>query len=962
METLIFHTRDYSPPYDKACVYFTAHPEDHSTQFPQVKRDILLLQDCVIWSDSDTNRSADDRFLSELSYLNIQLIVIPVTRRLLEEPNRVVDAELPFALDHCIPVLPILMEPGLEPLYRPIFQDMQYLTTVSRDPTSVPYQERLERFLEDTLTSSKTAERVKQIFDAQIFLSYRKKDRAFAQELMQLIHKNQLLKAVGIWYDEFLIPGEGFNGGIRKALADSDLVVLTVTPNLINEDNFIRKQEYRWATVDFRKDVLPAQMEPTDREALLKIFTALSDPIDARCDDRLQQQLLLKLKDLLGKKERNPLHKYLLGIAYLHGIKTETDQSYGAGLIREAAQEGLLEAKEKLTRMYFHGHGVKRDFAQSNYWQKQVVEAYEALYRQNPDEETWKKYVWELIYLGDDLVQADSLGNADTAAEVFARAAELFRNHPEWMDKYPERYVYTLHELGLAYSRTDRNNDAILTLEKAAEAAEAVEEKSLLLRRYHALALCELGAILQAAGHGDRALAICQRSMQLAEQLLEEDDSTVALHLLARVSYQLANLENGYGHWKEAETNYKMALYLMGKVIDPIPETGELLFLAECLLSAGQHYEIRKKPQEALTLYNRSLDICRQLQEVCPTEQLHRRTLEAMETLQIQMNGSLGNKRPRFVKAADDLEAEDPKIEHRKIRAEAHHSWAKACSAGGNHEKSRACFGKVIGLYDTIRLDTGRPEDAAALCAARMDYAEALRVADRWEPMSEQLTAVIQAAREALEVQDLASLRRELARAHTYRGRFYQHLEGSFYEMALECFMEALPLWEQLAQETNHLHMRLFCAECKADIAICHMHFNKENATASALEYSTAAASEMESLLDSAEDSNALLCAKKCFESHAMVLNFSKNDQEALRYHLKVAQLLEKLEDFYESSQYRYECAQNQYLLGEVTTGKQRRQHLKKAQATMEELCRQFPFNSQYKQTLALITLVLKKS
>lgn len=50
--------------------------------------------------------------------------------------------------------------------------------------------------------------------DAYVFLSYRKKDRKHAKELMRLIHANRFCLDIAIWYDGFLAAGEDFNAAI----------------------------------------------------------------------------------------------------------------------------------------------------------------------------------------------------------------------------------------------------------------------------------------------------------------------------------------------------------------------------------------------------------------------------------------------------------------------------------------------------------------------------------------------------------------------------------------------------------------------------------------------------------------------------------------------------------------------------------------------------------------------------
>ena len=50
-----------------------------------------------------------------------------------------------------------------------------------------------------------SAEGTRHAFDAYIFLSYRKKDRRYANELMRLIHNNPECRDIAIWFDEFFL-------------------------------------------------------------------------------------------------------------------------------------------------------------------------------------------------------------------------------------------------------------------------------------------------------------------------------------------------------------------------------------------------------------------------------------------------------------------------------------------------------------------------------------------------------------------------------------------------------------------------------------------------------------------------------------------------------------------------------------------------------------------------------------
>ena len=82
-----------------------------------------------------------------------------------------------------------MVEKGLEQSFKSICGEKQLLDRTNDDPTSIPYKKKLEDYLSVVLIGAELSEKIRRAFDAYIFLSYRKKDRKVAQELMRTIHK-----------------------------------------------------------------------------------------------------------------------------------------------------------------------------------------------------------------------------------------------------------------------------------------------------------------------------------------------------------------------------------------------------------------------------------------------------------------------------------------------------------------------------------------------------------------------------------------------------------------------------------------------------------------------------------------------------------------------------------------------------------------------------------------------------
>ncbi len=376
MAKILCRTKGNSSPRDKRRVYFTCHPDDFEKYFDKVCEDIFASHDCAVYYTEDMNEAIEEKNL-ETDLESNNMFVISVTFKLLSTPNRAMDFDFPFAAGKHIPVLPIMMEPGLDVLYsrEDKFGEMQYLNPFSTDLTAISYKNKLKKYLDTVLLSDETAKRVRAAFDAYIFLSYRKKDRHLANQLMKMIHSNPEYRDVAIWFDEFLTPGESFRENINKILSDSKLFTLLVTPNLLEENNFVMREEYP-AAKESGIDILPAEMEKTDREALEAKYESIPECASTEDEISFRNRLLEEVAKLEIKENDTPEHNYLIGLAYLDGIDVEVNRERGFELITGAAENGLAEAMQKLYTMYREGSYVKLDYQKALYWAQKIVDYY----------------------------------------------------------------------------------------------------------------------------------------------------------------------------------------------------------------------------------------------------------------------------------------------------------------------------------------------------------------------------------------------------------------------------------------------------------------------------------------------------------------------------------------------------------------------------------------------------------
>ena len=282
-------------------------------------------------------------------------------------------------------------------------------------------------------------------FDAYVFLSYRKKDRRYAQQLMRLIHQNPFCRDIAIWYDEFLVPGEDFNGAIRKAMEKSELFALVVTPNLLENPNYIMITEYP-AARESGKPILPAILVPTDGKELAARYDAIPTPIDPTEEGTLPAALRHALADVIKPENDNePRHIFFIGLAYLGGIDVEVNYEFAVQLITRAAEAHLPEAIEKLEAVF------------------------RADYESAPTEIGGEKWFLALRVLGDFWYELRQLDQADKAYHEMLDAGQALdaAYHARW----------TQRDLSDSYSRLGKISRARGDLAEARAFYEQGEEQ-----------------------------------------------------------------------------------------------------------------------------------------------------------------------------------------------------------------------------------------------------------------------------------------------------------------------------------------------------------------------------------------------------------------------------------------------------------------------------------------------------
>ena len=544
MSNLLYKTRGMVNPKGKPRVYFTCCEDAFDVTFNKVCDDILSVSDCAIYYTENMNQPfATDELEMTLGLMN--LFVIPVTRNLLEKPNRAMDVDFSFALKNGIPVLPIVFESGLDGIYsrKDRFGELQYINPFSSDLTEIGYEEKLKKFLDSVLISDATSKRIRAEFDAYMFLSYRKKDRRYANELMRIIHSNRECRDIAVWYDEFLVPGESFNENITKMMSESKLFALLVTPNLleINDGvpNFVMGKEYP-AARELGMEIVPTEMENTDKVELLERFRDLPECVDPYKQSDFRNRLIQALEKVaITTNDCDPEHNYLIGLAYRDGIDVEVDRQRGLELIKNAAEAGWAEAASELTTMYYYGFYVKKDYEQAAYWQKKKIESLRLENKNNPTAKSKFDLVDALRFYTE--IARNGIGNQDTVYELVHYCEEALElcdeyNSTNMSDEYTssrfvESTLNTLRSLAILYEIANEFDSAVDTYNQAlkywhiiAEADKDIDDEQVqILNKWRVAQIHhDIGVLQGKRGNYSESVSELEKALEIYYELIDD--------------------------------------------------------------------------------------------------------------------------------------------------------------------------------------------------------------------------------------------------------------------------------------------------------------------------------------------------------------------------------------------------------------------------------------------------------
>ncbi|MBE5826375.1 MAG: TIR domain-containing protein [Butyrivibrio sp.] len=339
-------------------VYVCCCPEDMDTA-GEIAGTIQQLYQADIWISKGAESSFDRGYLDAVLGDGFTMVALVVSSRLLSDPAVPFKDVLETAVNLGIRILPIGIDPGVSARFSEVYGHMQTL-----DYCTDSAKARLKHYIDGYVDLYRVIDdgpAIPEVFSFHIFMSYRKKNLVKLTELMKVIRKWPEHLDTSIWYDDALVEGEDYDDQILEQIKSSDVILLVMTPDVLDEGNYVLVNELPDA-LKFGKRVITFITEDMDPEDIEKYSDFMGEIVD---DTDTLRRLLKEEHDKVAGPGHNPTDEdvYKLGLGYLSGNGTVRDPLMGEIALDVAARSGHPYASARLGQILFEKNDRNRGAA-----------------------------------------------------------------------------------------------------------------------------------------------------------------------------------------------------------------------------------------------------------------------------------------------------------------------------------------------------------------------------------------------------------------------------------------------------------------------------------------------------------------------------------------------------------------------------------------------------------------------
>ena len=430
----------------KAC--FSCCQKDYEKYNERILNDIIPINNNIDIYYNNTKEINDDDKSTYYEYLKeFNLFIFPISYSFLSNKSIARDIDFVFALKNNYPILPIIVEPGLEGILGKKFNSFHILDKLININNQNEYRQILKYFFEKVLPSKNNDIEIEKILSSYVYIINNDNDLHYVNKISKIIHKDN--KNIGIYHCNSSIEYENNIEKEKEKIMKSSAVILIVSSNVVNYSNTALYEKYQIAE-QLSKPILPIIVDGCNTKTLENKLTSLPKIIEINNTDSLLGQINTYCKN--QPLSDNIIGLYNNGLAYLFSIGVNKDFEYGVKQLEEAASKKHIPSIQFLSDMYSYGLFTDIDYKKSIYYKN-----LELKYSNNENDEQL------LIALGD-LYYKDK--EYYLSRKYYQKCYELVKNRYGVSDLHT---ISIYHSLGKAYLKTNKLKKALSVFYKCSE-------------------------------------------------------------------------------------------------------------------------------------------------------------------------------------------------------------------------------------------------------------------------------------------------------------------------------------------------------------------------------------------------------------------------------------------------------------------------------------------------------------
>ena len=517
------------PANDNTNVLLICHPQLVPFYLPKLKDFIWdRFDNITIWNMN--SETVDDKvILQEIEQMDA--VICFITETLLSTLNGIKDLIIPALIETHIPFLPILDGNNLEEIFNQKYGHIHFVSQVQ--PRKISY-EAIEEFLNRILASEERKrkkfefENLKsKAFSQSFFISYRKIDGMYIDNLQRTIHNDPLLVDTQLWYDSYLNPGQDYDENLKRMIEACNAVILVITPHLLQKDNYVQRIEMPLAKAS-GKPVIGILMEDTNLEAIHNLYGV--ENIYKLDGYSSFHEILSDAGIEVPEVNSYPRHLMKLAIAYIKGDNIERNMNVACELLYQATQYNYFPAYEKLIEIKSGDYNLYQqnntpsgescvDIAEAERLLEEYTNILKHRYQDNPSRDGLIDLMDALRKYGEFYFDQEDLEKAKNQLLIlYSYAAPLGKEEPNKMYTYLSTASLLLAK---TYYAMGKYEDAERYFGKSVDTDRTLNDDS----TYNAItytnlltSLCEFGDFCQKQGKLLKAKIMYEEVMQTIQK------------------------------------------------------------------------------------------------------------------------------------------------------------------------------------------------------------------------------------------------------------------------------------------------------------------------------------------------------------------------------------------------------------------------------------------------------------